>query len=137
MNETSLADHQAIVELTATYCWALDEKAFDRLRHVFLPDATAQLGSSSQRGIDEIIDRVSTTLARFEGSQHMVSTHLIEVDGDTATCRCYLYAQHVRPVGDEPPLLAVGGRYEDRLVRTADGWRIAHRTLVCMWRSGE
>lgn len=137
MTETSTADHQAIMELTATYCWALDEKAFERLRDVFLPDATARLGSSDQSGIEEIIERVSTTLARFERSQHMVGTHLIEVDGDTATSRCYLQAQHVRPVGEEPPLLTVGGRYEDRLVRTADGWRIAHRTLVSMWRSGE
>ena len=137
MTETSTADHQAIMELTATYCWALDEKAFERLRGVFLPDATARLGSSSQSGIEEIIERVSTTLARFERSQHMVGTHLIEIDGDTATCRCYLQAQHIRPAGEEPPLLTVGGRYEDRLVRTADGWRIAHRTLVSMWRSGE
>ena len=137
MSETSTADHQAIMELTATYCWALDEKAFERLRDVFLPDATARLGSSDQSGIDEIIERVSTTLARFVGSQHMVGTHLIEIDGDTATCRCYLQAQHIRPAGEEPPLLTVGGRYEDRLVRTADGWRIAHRTLVSMWRSGE
>ena len=137
MTDTFLADHQAIVELTALYCWALDEKAFDRLRDVFLPQATAQLGSSSQNGIEEILERVSSTLDRFIGSQHMVSTHEIEIDGDTATCRCYLQAQHVRPEGEEPPLLTVGGRYEDRLVRTPDGWRIAHRTLTSIWRTGE
>ena len=137
MTDTFLADHQAIIRVTVEYCWALDEKDFDRLRSVFLPEATARLGSSSQDGIEEIIRRVSTTLARFVGSQHMVSTHQIEIDGDAAICRCYLHAQHVRPPGEEPPLLTVGGRYEDRFVRTPDGWRIAHRTLTSMWRAGE
>lgn len=134
MPDSPLDDHQAIVELTATYCWALDEMDFERLRDVFVPDASAQLGRTSHEGVDEIIERISSTLARFDGSQHMVSTHLIDIDGDTARCRCYLQAQHVRPDGG--PLLTVGGRYEDRLVRTADGWRIAHRALVEMWRAG-
>ncbi|MCX6386165.1 MAG: nuclear transport factor 2 family protein [Solirubrobacterales bacterium] len=30
----------------------------------------------------------------------------------------------------------VGGHYVDRLVRTADGWRIAHRTLHATWMEG-
>lgn len=137
MSDTFLDDHRAIIELTAVYCFALDEKDFEKLRDVFLPDASAQLGSSSQDGVDEIIDRISGTLDRFDGSQHMVGTHQVEIDGDTATCRCYLQAQHMRPAGEEPPLLTVGGRYEDRLVRTPEGWRIAHRTLTSMWRSGE
>lgn len=129
-------DHQAIIELTAVYCWALDEMEFERLRDVFVPEATALLGRTSHEGVDDIIERISSTLNRFDGTQHMVSTHMIEVDGDTATCRCYLQAQHVRPEGREPELLTVGGRYEDQLVRTADGWRITHRTLVEMWRVG-
>ena len=137
MSDPLLDDYRAIIELTSVYCFALDEKDFETLRDVFLPDASAQLGSSSQDGIDEIIDRISGTLDRFDGSHHMVSTHQIEIDGDTATCRCYLQAQHMRPAGEEPPLRTVGGRYDDRLVRTPGGWRIAHRTLTSMWRSGE
>ena len=57
----------------------------------------------------------------------------VRVDGDAATSRCYLQAQHV--VGAATFLL--GGRYEDRLVRTADGWRIAHRDLITMWTTGD
>jgi hypothetical protein len=79
---------------------------------------------------------VSRVLVPLDDSQHVVSTHQISVDGDTATCRCYLLAQHVRngvPGGDN---LMVGGRYEDTLVRTAVGWRISHRRLVTMWREG-
>jgi len=121
------ADHQAIVELTADY---------QRLREVFLPDATATLGSSDQDGVDEIIERVSTSLAKYSGSQHMVSTHEIAVDGDTATSRCYLHAQHIRPDGEQPPLFTLAGIYADDLIRTPDGWRIRHRTLTTLWTTG-
>lgn len=130
-------DRAAIVDLTAAYCWALDTRDYERLRAVFLPNATARLGSVAQTGIDEIIERVGTSLSRFDASQHMVSTHEIEITGDEATCRCYLHAQHVRPAGEEPGLFTVGGCYEDRLVRMRDGWRIAHRSLTTMWRAGE
>ena len=136
MNEQPVRDHQAIVQLTVDYCWALDSRDFERLRDVFLPDATAELGAGGQTGVEEIIDRVSTALARFDGTQHMVNTHDIDVAGETAIARCYLQAQHVRPTGETPALLTIGGRYEDRLRRTSDGWRIAHRALVTMWTAG-
>ena len=49
-----------------------------------------------------------------------------------ATADCYLISQHIR--GADHYFL--GGRYHDRLVRTPDGWRIAHRTLQKMWTEG-
>ena len=57
-------------------------------------------------------------------------------DGDTATCRCYLHAQHTlhgTPGGDN---FIIAGRYVDDLVRTADGWRITHRVLHFDWNEG-
>ena len=34
-------DHQAVIDLTIRYCWALDGHRWDDLRSVFLADATA------------------------------------------------------------------------------------------------
>jgi hypothetical protein len=41
---------------------------------------------------------------------------------------------HVRPDGESPPVYTVAGTYEDRLVRTAAGWRITQRSLVVTHR---
>ncbi len=133
-----LIDHAAIVQLTIDYCWALDTGDWDRLRTVFTPDATADLGANGQRGVDEIIARVSAALGPLDDSQHMVSNHQItfDDDGDGASGRCYLQAQHIRQNVEGEPLYMVAGRYEDRYVRTADGWRIADRRIVPMWRRG-
>lgn len=124
------------MQLTHDYCWALDTGDWQALRDVFVPDVVADLGAGGQNGIDEVIERVSSALGKLDDSQHMVATHQIRIDGDTATCRCYLQAQHIKkdtPGGDH---YMVGARYEDKLVRTPDGWRIAERTIVPMWRQG-
>ena len=60
-------------------------------------------------------------------TKHMLSNFAIEVDGDTASASTYVHA--VLVVANDPlrwyePV----GRYVDRFVRTADGWRISERT---------
>lgn len=129
-------DREAVRAVTIAYTWALDTKDFERLRDVFLPDATAQLGGTWCDGIDAIIARISSALSPLDDSQHLIGNHEVVVDGDTATCRCYLQAQHVRQVPEGSPNFIVAGRYEDRLERTPAGWRIRHRDLITMWTEG-
>ena len=134
--QTLLDDHE-IRHLAFRYCRALDTKDWALLDEVFVPDATAELGTpATLQGVDAIRARIRGALERLDDSQHLVGNHEIEVDGDTATHRCYLQAQHVREAAVGGPNYIVAGRYEDRLVRTANGWRIAHRTLTVMWTDG-
>ena len=133
----TLLDEREIHRVATRYCRALDTKNWSVLDDVFLPDATADLsGPSDLVGIDEIRSRIRTALEHLDDSQHLVGNHEVAVDGDTATHRCYLQAQHVRRAATGGPNYIVAGRYEDRLVRTDVGWRIAHRTLVVMWTEG-
>ena len=132
-----LADRQAIVDLTHRYCWALDQRDWALLDTVFAADATADLRSASILvGRDAIRHRISTAIEALDGTQHTVTNHQVVVDGDTATARTYLHSQHVRRDVDGSPLFVIAGRYEDDLVRTADGWRITFRRLVEVWTDG-
>lgn len=133
----SLLDERDIVRVALRYCRALDTKDWDALDDVFVPDATGVLGLPHLiEGRDAIKQRVSGALGLLDDSQHLVGNHEVDVDGDTATHRCYLHAQHVRHVAVGGPNYIVAGRYEDRFVRTPQGWRITHRTLVVMWTEG-
>jgi len=136
----ALADRQAIIDVTIAYCWALDTKQWDALDEVFAPDATAMLASPAPlAGVGAIKERVRRALEPLDASQHIVANHQIAIDGDDATCRCYLQAQHVRHAAAEAGAGAnfiIAGRYEDQLQRTPAGWRITHRELVPMWREG-
>ncbi len=130
-----LADRLAIIDVTVDYCWALDTKSWDALDEVFTADATADLGRPLD-GRESIKARIRHALEHLDDSQHLVATHQVRVLGDEATCRCYLQAQHVRGDVDGGDTFMYAGRYEDRFVRTADGWRIQHRDLVPMWTAG-
>jgi 3-phenylpropionate/cinnamic acid dioxygenase small subunit len=126
---------QAIIDLTIAYCWAIDSHEWDTLRSIFVPEATALLGDERD-GIESIIARVSSALTPLDASQHIVSNHQVAINGDSATSRCYFQAQHVRRAAEGSPNYIVAGRYQDRLVRTAHGWRILRRDLLVDWTEG-
>lgn len=133
----TLLDERDIVQIALRYCRALDTKDWARLDDVFVADATADLGSPVHLvGIEAIRERIRTALEHLDDSQHLVGNHEVSIEGDIASHRCYLQAQHVRRAATGGSNYIVAGRYEDRLVRTAAGWRIAHRTLVVMWTDG-
>lgn len=130
------SDRQAIIDVAIAYTWALDEKQFDQLNAVFAADATAELHGVRCEGRDAIIARIERPLSLLDATQHIVGNHQVDVDGDSATHRCYLQSQHVKrgtPGGDN---YLIGGVYEDRLARTPDGWRITHRTMTAVWTDG-
>ncbi len=132
-----LLDEREVVAVATRYCRALDTQDWPLLTTVFLTDATADLATTSLLvGVDAITNRIRTALESLDDCQHLVGNHEVVIDGDSATHRCYLQAQHVRVAAVGGPNYLVGGRYEDRMVRTPDGWRIAHRTLTVMWTDG-
>ncbi len=57
--------------------------------------------------------------------QHVVTNPVIAVDGDEARVDSSWQLLEQDEVGR--PVLAAFGRYHDRLVRDADGWRFAER----------
>ena len=135
MTPTHADDVQAIIDLTIAYCWAIDSKDWEALRSIFVPEATALLGDERD-GIESIITRISTALGHLDASQHIISNHQIVLDGDAATSRCYLQAQHVRRAAEGSPNYIVAGRYLDSVVRTPAGWRIVRRDLLVDWTDG-
>ncbi|MGI9622946.1 MAG: nuclear transport factor 2 family protein [Acidimicrobiales bacterium] len=132
----ALADERAVINLATRYCWALDNREFHDLHNVFMPDAFAFLGGTECDGIDAIITRISSALTPLDGSQHLVGSHYVELDGDQARHRCYLQAQHIMNDTEGGDLWMVAGVYDDVSVRTDDGWRIKNRVLTRIWTEG-
>jgi hypothetical protein len=141
MDPQTAADVAEIIQVTNRYCHAIDAHDWDTLRaKVFLPDAVMEFRPGDpdhvRSGIDGIVDYIAAALTPLDTSQHLVGSHVVDVDGDRATCRCYLHGQHVRKAADGGPHMIVALTYDDELVRTDGGWRIARRRLVPSWRAG-
>lgn len=135
-NDTAVADHLAIVEVAVAYCEALDRRRFDDLHRVFTGDARVDDGEVVCEGVAAVIERMCGPIARLDATMHTVSNHRVTVAGDTAVHSCHLHGQHVMTGTSGGDLYVVAGRYDDRLVRTAPGWRIAERTLTRVWADG-
>lgn len=137
---TTLVDRQAIVDVLNRYAECIDGKAWAMLDQVFVDGADCDfspLGEAGHRApFPEITEWLEASLAGFS-TQHILSNHQVEVDGDTARTRTYLQAQHVYVDADPPRLMTFGGVYEDQFERTANGWRIVQRTLRPMWFADE
>jgi 3-phenylpropionate/cinnamic acid dioxygenase small subunit len=134
-----LTDKQEIVELLYTYAAGLDSRDWELLGSVFVEDGVAdythlELGVNTGR--EAIVGLCRDTLVNFDATQHLIGNPLVVLAGDRATARCSFQAQHRlvgAPGGDN---FIVAGTYEDELVRTPDGWRIARRTLIPSWFEG-
>lgn len=126
-----------IIDLTIRYAWSLDHRCFDDLDQVFAPDAAVDYGRLGvHTGLAAIKAVNAGALARFDRTQHIVSNNQVSIDGDTATGRCYLHAQHITRLPGGEDLYTVAGTYLDRYRRTEAGWRIAHRALRVTWTEG-
>lgn len=134
----ALQDRLEIGDLLLRYGMALDSHDWPLLRECFLPEAVADYGALEGRneGVEEIIAACHRALVGLDSSQHLIANVLSEVDGDEARATSYLHAQHylVSPSGVNT--FVVGGTYRDELVRTPEGWRIAHRVLETTWTDG-
>jgi 3-phenylpropionate/cinnamic acid dioxygenase small subunit len=135
-----LLDRLAIQDLVVRYAWAIDDKDWDALDAVFTRDAWIDY-SANPAGVaghlPEIKEWLAASLAPFPMTQHLVTNIDARIDGDRATCRTMMY----NPMGAatrEGPLhhFFMGGRYDDELVRTPDGWRIAKRVETLLWFEG-
>jgi len=118
----SLGDRIAVEDLLTRYATAVDRRDWDRYRSVFTTDA--EIDYTSAGGIagtvDEVVEFLSTTLAMFEMTQHLVSNVDLAVDGDTATVTA-MFSNPMRLTGGDTWF--TGGWYHHDLVRTSDGWR--------------
>jgi hypothetical protein len=64
----------------------------------------------------------------------MIATKKLVIDGDEATCRTILFNPMVHAMEDgSQQVFFIGLWYRDRLVRTAEGWRIAERYEEVSW----
>jgi hypothetical protein len=131
MTLQEISDRLEIQELFVDYTQAIDRRNWDALDDVFTADAFIDYAETggSKGDLPSTKEFLAQAMPMFKTFQHMVGTSKIVVDGDTATATSICHNPMVLPGenGGAPRTFYVGLWYHDKLVRTADGWRIKER----------
>jgi uncharacterized protein (TIGR02246 family) len=128
---TSAADDKdAIRDLMARYCHALDACCFTDVAALFAEDGewTTTYGSARGRAaIEALLERVVPKPGEGPQRKHYITNILITLAGERASARSdYLVVRQ-----SERGLLPVmGGAYLDTFVKRDSTWRFARKELV-------
>lgn len=127
-----LVDRQEIHDCIVRYCRGVDRLDAELLTSAYHPDAIDDHGLFVGTP-----DAFAAYFIAFHGenqtaTQHIITNHHCELDGETAHCETYwLFAGMNR---EGPELSLGGGRYIDRMERREGRWAIAARKCLYDWQ---
>jgi len=130
-----------IVEVTTAMASLADRRDWDHLVTVFAErvelDYTSLTGGEpAQLAPADIVAGWRAGLGGLDATQHLVSNHQVDLDGDHAVATAQFQATHVlaNPYGG--PVWTLGGHYRFGLLRSERGWRIDAVTMTATWATG-
>ena len=126
---TDREDRQDISDVLIRYATGIDRRDWPLFRTVFTADCELDYGEiGTWHGIDAVTAFMEQSHAMAGDTMHRMSNQVIAVDGDRAEARTYVDGLILGP--DNTSGVNAVGFYDDDLVRTADGWRIARRRFT-------
>jgi hypothetical protein len=125
-----LEDRQAILDCLVRYCRGMDRFDRDLVLSAYHPDAIDDHGIFVGDP-QEFVDWAMALHSSHSMTQHILSNHTCELDGDVAHTETYFLVAWLDR--DKKPLYPVGGRYIDRLERRNGRWAIAARKSIPEW----
>ena len=143
MPQAAWTDFTDITRRVYEYAYGIDTRDWVLYRGIFTKRVHMDFSSyngtpGSDMAADDWVANVRVLFTGLDATQHSMTNPLVDIDanGDHARCRMYMQAEHffVTDQGDND--YALGGYYDDRLVRTDQGWRIEAVTLTVLWQRG-
>ncbi|MFJ8749965.1 nuclear transport factor 2 family protein [Streptomyces sp. NPDC102441] len=94
-------------------------------RSVVIPDWQPR-----ELAVDELADLYFEQIGKYTFGHHLVTNHIIDVDGDEATCLADLYCVWAERNDPEGRSSSLGGRYDLKLRRVDGEWLISERSIA-------
>lgn len=116
-----------IRRLTAEYAHGLDARDLELFEGVWADDAQWQPSPTFDwcRGKEEILAMAEKIFSGVARTHHLVTNHIIDIDGETATGMSDMLSENLAPDGQWSRAVA---KHQDRYVRQDGRWVIAHRS---------
>jgi hypothetical protein len=140
LNPSQVADLAALNQLAYRYAAAVDTRDVQAFLSVFTPEARLQtFGPGADvpfavaNGHDELAGIPEAMRQRFTRTAHLMTNHLIDLDGDSASGSVLCTARHLYANGAGGRDLVVVIRYVDRYQRRGEQWLILDREIRFLW----
>ncbi len=142
MTHDDLIDRANITDHVLKYATGIDRHHWDVYRAIFADEITLDFSSwsgdpASTMPADDWVAGVRATLEPFDATQHVLTNFSITLDGNSATCTCYMAAHHHLVVNGDRQMHSIGGYYVHELAREGDGWLINKTELNVTWEMGD
>ncbi len=122
-------DRQDIADVLLRYATGIDRRDWTLFRTVFTDDCELDYGEvGAWKGVDAVTEFMQQAHALAGHTMHRLTNQVITVDGDSAQARTYIDALIM--LADNTSGVNAAGFYDDDIVRTEDGWRIARRRFL-------
>jgi hypothetical protein len=128
-----LLDRSDVADVLHRYCACVDRSDMAGLRACVADDIRAKYGNDDWiEGGDTLVGWIDQATVAAIWQHHLISVYSVEVDGDRASALSY-HTSHQVFEPDEDVAGVIIARYHDRLVRTADGWKISEKVMEVLW----
>ncbi|HQQ62243.1 MAG TPA: nuclear transport factor 2 family protein [Pseudomonadales bacterium] len=132
-----IPDYRAIEQTLIRYALACDTRNWALLDEVFTTDITAIYGGEYRlQGRHNLTGMIRSLLDGCGPTQHLLGNFRIAIEGNTAQCACYVRAAHAGRDDKASLTYEVWAEYRDKLLLTAEGWRISERRMVVFNETG-
>ncbi len=126
---SELEDRLAVGDIIIRYADSIDQLDYDRYCTCFTDDVVVTgFGAEPIVGLSAYRPWVTAARNKYGRTQHLIGNIQVTVNGDTATLRSYVQATH-ELLADPDHLIILWAAYNDKLVRTSEGWKITHHEL--------
>ena len=139
----AVEDKLAIIEVMNCYAAGLDSRDWTLWRNVFTDETIFDLSSWNQvparkLQTDRVVRAQARMFAELTVTQHFLTNHRITVDGDHGRGIAHMRAEHwlANEDGTESRY-TMFGYYDDKFLRTADGWKMCEMQLNVTQTEGD
>lgn len=130
-------DEEKIRDVLNNYARGCDQRDWLLFEEVFIPDVVFNYGGEySATGRDKLVKLIKNSLGGCGPTQHLLGNFSITVNGDTATCSCYVRAFHVGLGDRKGQVYEALGEYRDVLLKAEGQWRICNRKMLITYELG-
>ncbi|MFF0202283.1 nuclear transport factor 2 family protein [Streptomyces sp. NPDC005017] len=132
-------DRFDVIDTCTRMAWHADRREWGLLPGVFADKVTLDYtsldgGEPVTLAPGQIAEGWRDALGVYTATHHLLTNHLVTLDGDTAVCTAAFQASHRKP---DTSVWTLHGTYRFDLARTGAGWRITAVVMTALWSDGE